>query len=86
MKIFLYKVLTIFVLIFLVYKLTIGHTVKLIENKIHSIYSKENAENLKEKIRNEIKVGLKKDRYLSKEDANLINEFINKIKNDLNTK
>ena len=43
-------------------------------------------ENIKEKVRNEIKDGLKKDRYLSKEDANLINDFINKIKKDLDPK
>ena len=86
MKIFLYKILTVFVQFFIVYKLTIGHTIKLIETKIQNINSKENVENIKEKVRNEIKDGLKKDRYLSKEDANLINDFINKIKKDLDPK
>ena len=32
-----------------------------------------------EKLREEIKKAIKKDRYLSKEDARLINKFIQKI-------
>ena len=32
-----------------------------------------------EKIREEIKKAIKKERYLSEEDAKLINQFINKI-------
>ena len=30
-----------------------------------------------------IKKGVKKERYLSKEDALLLNQFLNKIKNEL---
>ena len=35
------------------------------------------------KIREELKKAIKKERYLSKEDAKLINQFIRKIKNEL---
>ena len=35
------------------------------------------------KLREEIKKAVKKERYLSKEDAKLINEFIKKIQKEL---
>ena len=45
---------------------------------------KEQLENVENKLRAEIKRAIKKDRYLSKEDAELINQFISKIKEELN--
>ena len=86
MKIYFYKVLTFFVLFFIFYKLTIGLTIKEIKSEIDFLVSKENVEYVKNKIRNEIKSAEKKDRYISDEDAILINKFINKIKSDLKTK
>ena len=86
MKIYLYKVLTFFVLFFIFYKLTIGLTIKEIKSNIDFLVSKENVEYVKNKIRNEIKNAEKKDRYISDEDAILINKFLNKIKSDLKTK
>ena len=35
------------------------------------------------KIKNELRKGVEKERYLSKEDAKLINKFIEKIKKEL---
>ena len=35
------------------------------------------------KIREEMKKAVKKDRYLSQEDAKLLNQFINKIRSEL---
>ena len=86
MKIYFYKVLTFFVLFFIFYKLTIGLTIKEIKSEIDFLVSKENVEYVKNKIRNEIKSAEKKDRYISDEDAILINKFLNKIKSDLKTK
>jgi|TARA_B110000285_G_C14508814_1_gene331363 hypothetical protein len=85
MKLFIYKILTAFILVFILYKLTIGHTIRLVEQKMNILNSKENIEFVKKKIRNEIKNGLLKDRYMSKDDAILINDLINKIKKELET-
>ena len=74
------------VLFFIFYKLTIGLTIKEIKSNIDFLVSKENVEYVKNKIRNEIKNAEKKDRYISDEDAILINKFLNKIKSDLKTK
>ena len=61
-----------------------------IRNKISNIYEKIDVVSTKEgrkesinKLREEIKRGTKKERYLSKEDAKLINQFLNKIKKEL---
>ena len=83
MKIFVYKTLFIFVSIFIVFQLTIGLKIKQVENKIEKFKSKENIENVKNKIRKELRNGIKKENYLSPEDAKLINDFINKLNKEL---
>ncbi len=62
---------------------TIGAKIRQIQQEIDNFKSKENVEVIKDKIRDEIRSAINKERYLSKEDAQLINDFINKIKEDL---
>lgn len=83
MKIYFYKVLTFFIIFFIFYKVTIGLTIKEIKSNIDFMVSKENVEYIKKKLRDEIQNVDSKDRYISKEDAILINKFLNKIKSDL---
>ena len=84
MKIFFYKALLVGFIFFVVFKLTFGSMISTFERKIYDLSSKENIELVKEKIRGEIKVAIEKDEFISKEDANLINNFFNKIRSDLN--
>ena len=87
MKLFIYKSLFIAVLIFIIFHATIGYAVKSYESKIINYFSKEKIEFVKEKIREEINKGLEKDYVLDEKDAFLINEFIKKIRKELeNTK
>ena len=83
MKTFIYKILIFFVVFFVLYKITIGKTINEIESKVEFIKSKENIEYIKSKIKDEITNSLTKERYISIEDAQLINNFLNKIKKDL---
>ena len=83
MKIFVYKALFIFVCIFLLFQLTIGVKIKQFERELDNFKSKENIENIKNKIRKELRSAVKKENYLSDDDAKLINEFINKLKQEL---
>ena len=77
--------MVIFVIaIVLIYEFTIGKQINNYTNKINSISSKEGRKETINKIREEIKKGVQKERYLSKEDAKLINEFILKIQKELN--
>ena len=83
MKIFVYKTLFVFLLIYLLLQFTIGAKIRQIQQEIDNFKSKENVEIIKDKIRDEIRNAINKERYLSKEDAQLINDFIDKIKIDL---
>tara|TARA_B100000029_G_C17574834_1_gene957811 strand:+ start:579 stop:842 length:264 start_codon:yes stop_codon:yes gene_type:complete len=83
MKLFVYKSLFIFLCIFLLFHLTIGYQIRSLEKEIETLASKENLEMMKSKIRDEMKDAIKKDRYLNKDDAELIGSFIDKIQQEI---
>tara|TARA_Y100000590_G_scaffold159996_1_gene183491 strand:- start:310 stop:573 length:264 start_codon:yes stop_codon:yes gene_type:complete len=83
MKTFFYKTLIIFVLVFVLFQITIGAQIRQIKTQIENIKSKENIEIIKSKIRDELKTAVNKENYLTQEDAKLINDFLNKIKKEL---
>ena len=83
MKSFIYKTVIAVVAIVLVYELTIAKQIKNITSKSDILLSKEGRKDGVDKIREELKKAIKKERYLSKEDAKLINEFISKITSEL---
>jgi hypothetical protein len=83
MKLFVYKTLFVVVCIFLLFQLTVGAKLKQFEEKLANYKSQENVENIKNKIRKELKNAVQKENYLSAEDAKLINQFINKLKKEL---
>ena len=84
MKIFFYKTLLVAFVFFIVFKITIGSVISNFESKIYNLSSKENIEMVKEKIREEIKVAINKEKFINEEDANLINAFLKKVQTDLN--
>ena len=84
MRIFFYKFIIIIVGLFILYQLTIGYTIKKIQQKFYSINFKEQSEFIKDKLREEIKNTLKKDEILTKEDAILIKKFYLKILSEIN--
>ena len=67
----------------MVYELTIAKQIKEFTSQSEIILTKEGRKDGVEKIREELKKAIKKERYLSKEDAKLINQFIRKIRNEL---
>ena len=83
MRLFVYKTLFVFVCLLILFKLTIGSFIKDIENKIDNITSKENIIIIKEKIRDELKDSLIKEKILDDEDAILINKFLKKIQKEI---
>lgn len=86
MKIFVYKVIFIMICLFFLFNFTIGYQIRKIENNIENISSKEQITNIKGKIREELKNGLKKERILNDEDRVLISNFLKKIINELELK
>ena len=83
MKIFLYKCLFVFFLTLILFKLTIGELITNYEKKFDLLLSKEFLTETKTKIREEMKTGIKKERILNKDDALLINKFLNKINKEI---
>ena len=69
--------------VILIYEFTIGKQISKYSNQINNFTSKEGRKESINKIREEINKGIKKERYFSKEDAKLINTFLNKIKKEL---
>ncbi len=83
MKQFIYKTAIIVIAIILLFEFTIGNKISQIYEKVDVISTKEGRKDSVDKIREEMKRAIKKDRYLSKEDAKLINDFLNKIRSEL---
>ena len=83
MKLFIYKSLFIFFLIFLLFQLTIGSLIKNYEKKIDHYFSNYYLNHLKLKIREEMKNAVEKGNYLNPEDAELINKFLEKLKKEI---
>ena len=84
MKIFFYKTAIIFFLILVTFQLAVGSQLRNFERKIENLKSEENIEIIKNKLREELRNALSKERYLSKEDAELIKNFINKLNTEIN--
>ena len=69
--------------VILIYEFTIGKQISQFSGRVDAISSKEGRKESINKLREELKKAVKKERYLSKEDAKLINQFIFKIQKEL---
>ena len=83
MKQFIFKTIIAVIAIVLVYELTIAKQIKEFTSQSEVLMTKEGRKDGVNKIREELKKAVKKERYLSKEDAKLINQFIQKIKKEI---
>ena len=83
MKSFIYKSIVVLICIILVYEFTIGKQIATFKDKADAIISKEGRRDSVNKLRDEITKAVNKERYLSKEDAILLNKFIKKIKTEI---
>jgi|TARA_B110000114_G_C14849094_1_gene299881 hypothetical protein len=83
MKQYIYKIVIFIIATIMIYEFTIGKQINKYTDKINTISSKEGRKETVTKLREEIKKGVKKERYLSKQDAMLINQFLKKIQKEL---
>ena len=86
MKIFVIKSLFIFLCILVLFKLTIGSAINKLEEKFDYYTSKKLSNDIKNKLRNEMKTAVDKEVYLDPSDAKLIGQFIKKIEKEINLK
>ena len=83
MKQFIYKIIVSIIAVVLIYEFTIGKQIKRYSEEFNYITTKEGRKEFIIYLRQEIKKGIDKERYLSKEDAKLLNQFIGKIQKEL---
>ena len=84
MKQFIYKTIIILIATVVLFEFTIGNKISQIYEKVDVISTKAGRKDSVDKIREELRRAVKKERYLSQEDAKLINNFLNKIRKELN--
>jgi|688.fasta_scaffold760800_2 hypothetical protein len=84
MRIFVYKTIFLFFILFVFYKITIGSLINSFEKKFYYLASKENIELQKSLLRNKIEILINKDNILDEKDAELISKLISKIQREIN--
>ena len=84
MKIFVYKTIFVFVCAFLLYQFTIGKKIQYYEHQFNNLTTDQGREDIRNKIREEIKRANEKDKILNSEDREILKTFINKITEELN--
>ena len=85
MRQYIYKTIVIVIALILVFEFTIGKTINKFDQKIESLFSKDGRKRTIVSIKSEMQKAIDKENYLTKEERILINKFINKIKNELNS-
>ena len=84
MKIILIKTGVIFFAVLVLFKLTVGSLYNSLQKKFDEQFSKEQIVLIKDKIREEMRKGIEKDKILNDDDAKLIQEFIKKLLKEIN--
>jgi hypothetical protein len=84
MKIFVYKTIFLLLALFVFYKITIGSLIIDFEKKLFTLAGNENIELQKNKLRNQVKILIDKDKILDESDAELLSKLIKKIQKEIN--
>ena len=86
MRQYIYKTLIAVLALVLVFEFTIGKTINKFDKKIEALFSKEGRKNTIISIKEEMQKAIDKENYLSSDERVLINDFINKIRRELEIK
>tara|TARA_Y100000780_G_C13388069_1_gene303142 strand:+ start:226 stop:483 length:258 start_codon:yes stop_codon:yes gene_type:complete len=84
MKIFVYKTIFVLVGIYVLYQFTFGIKIESYESYLKNFTNDQGREQIRNKIRDELRKANSKDQILKIEDRKLLKEFITKIQNELN--
>jgi hypothetical protein len=85
MRQYIYKTLITVLALILVFEFTLGKTINKFNKKIELIFSKEGRKDAVVSIKDEMQKAINKENYLSDDERALINNFIIKIKKELNS-
>ena len=84
MKIFVYKTIFVLVGIYVLYQFTFGIKIESYERYLKNFTNDQGREQIRNKIRDELRKANSKDQILKIEDRKPLKEFITKIQNELN--
>ena len=83
MKIFLVKTIIVIVAVFFLYQFTIGSEISNLKNRLVSFSDPGKREMIKEKLKDEMRKGIQKEKYFDEDDRALISQFLKKILKEL---
>tara|TARA_B100000579_G_C22704650_1_gene791482 strand:+ start:221 stop:484 length:264 start_codon:yes stop_codon:yes gene_type:complete len=82
---YIYKVLIAVVALIVVFEFTIGKSLNKITQQTDILLTKEGRQSLVSSVKIEMEKAIKRENYLKEDERILINNFINKIKKELNS-
>ena len=83
MKKFLIRTTIAIVAVFFLYQFTIGSEISNLKSTLASFSDKGKREMFKEKLKDEMRKGIQKEKYFKEEDRILISQFLKKILKEL---
>ena len=84
MRNYIYKIIIATIALIIIFEFTIGRKFNQIEEISNNFLTKEGRKAMINSLRNEMSKATKKENYLTEDDRILINEFLSKIKRELN--
>ena len=85
MRQFIYKTIIVIIALVIAFEFTIGKTINKFNQKAEMVFSKEGRKGMVVTVKKEMQKAIDKENYLTEEERLLINNFIDKIKNELNS-
>ena len=85
MRNYIYKVIIATIALIIVFEFTIGRKFNQFDKVSDNFLTKEGRKTMIISVKNEMEKAIDKENYLTEEERVLINKFISKIKNELNT-
>ncbi len=85
MRQFIYKTIIIILALIIAFEFTLGKTINKFNQKAEMIFSKEGRKGVVVTMKKEMQKAIDKENYLTEEERLLINNFIKKIKKELNS-
>lgn len=85
MRAYIYKTLIAVIALIIVFEFTIGKTLNKITNQTEVLLTKEGRKKMVNSLKVEMRKAIEKENYLKEDERILINQFIDKVKKELNS-
>ena len=85
MRNYIYKIIIAVIALIIVFEFTIGKSLKKITTQTDIVLTKDGRKKMVTSIKNEMKKAIDKENFLKDEERILINDFIKKIRSELNS-